>query len=77
MLEVLVMPNNEILCGGKTIGYTKELGKYLNKPQAIEIPFTDSDIEELASGHEFDWTYPTKCGQDIKVKLVLDNDSNE
>ena len=28
-LEVLVMPNGEILCMGKTIGFVKDLGKYL------------------------------------------------
>ena len=28
-LEVLVMPNGEILCMGTTIGYVKNLGKYL------------------------------------------------
>jgi len=28
-LEVIVMPNGEILCLGKSIGFIKELGKYL------------------------------------------------
>jgi len=28
-LEVLVMPNGEILCMGKTVGFVRELGKYL------------------------------------------------
>ena len=28
-LEVVVMPNGEIICLGKTIGWVKELGKYL------------------------------------------------
>jgi hypothetical protein len=28
-LQVLVMPNDEILCEGKTVGYAKNLGKYL------------------------------------------------
>lgn len=28
-LEVLVMPNGEILCHGKTIGWVKDLGVYL------------------------------------------------
>lgn len=30
-LEVLVMPNGEVICLGKTIGWIKELGKYLTK----------------------------------------------
>jgi hypothetical protein len=29
-LEVLVMDNGEILCEGKTIGWTDKLGKYLH-----------------------------------------------
>lgn len=28
-LEVVVMPNGEIICLGKTVGFVKELGKYL------------------------------------------------
>lgn len=30
-LEVLVMPQGEILCRGKTVGWLKDLGKYLTK----------------------------------------------
>ena len=29
-LEVVVMPNGEIICLGKTVGYVSELGKYLS-----------------------------------------------
>ena len=29
-LEVVVMPNGEIICFGKTIGYVNEIGKYLS-----------------------------------------------
>jgi hypothetical protein len=28
-LEVVVMPNGEVICDGKSIGYVKTLGKYL------------------------------------------------
>lgn len=28
-LQVLVMPNGEILCEGKTVGWVDKLGKYL------------------------------------------------
>jgi len=28
-LEVVVMPNGEVICHGKTIGWTKDLKKYL------------------------------------------------
>jgi len=31
-LEVLVMPNGEIICAGKTLGWTSEkIGEYLTK----------------------------------------------
>jgi hypothetical protein len=33
-LEVVVMPNGEIICAGKTIGWVKELGKYLSKKES-------------------------------------------
>jgi len=32
-LEVLVMPNGEVLCLGRTVGWVKELGKYLTKKE--------------------------------------------
>lgn len=30
-LEVLVMPNGEILCNGITVGWVKDIGQYLTK----------------------------------------------
>jgi hypothetical protein len=29
-LEVVVMPNGEIICSGKTVGWVKDIGKYLS-----------------------------------------------
>lgn len=29
-LEVVVMPNGEIICLGKTVGFVSELGKYIS-----------------------------------------------
>ena len=29
-LAVVVMPNGEVICLGKTVGWVKELGKYLS-----------------------------------------------
>lgn len=29
-LEVVVMPNGEIICLGKTVGWVEELGKFLS-----------------------------------------------
>lgn len=29
-LDVVVMPNGEVICCGKTLGWFKELGQYLN-----------------------------------------------
>lgn len=35
-LQVLVMPNGEILCGGYTVGWIDKIGKYLGEPiQAV------------------------------------------
>lgn len=30
-LQVVVMPNGEIICKGKTVGWVDQLGKYLSK----------------------------------------------
>lgn len=32
-LEVIVMPNGEVICNGKTLGWVTSLGKYL-RPRA-------------------------------------------
>jgi hypothetical protein len=32
-LEVVVMPNGEILCAGKSVGYTSKLGQFLSKKE--------------------------------------------
>ena len=32
-LEVVVMPNGEIICLGKTIGWVKEFREYLSEPE--------------------------------------------
>lgn len=36
-LEVLLMDNGEIICLGKTIGWKKDLGKYLHDPEQPDI----------------------------------------
>lgn len=33
-LEVVVMPNGEVICLGKTIGFTKNLERYLSDPES-------------------------------------------
>ena len=32
-LNVVVMPNGEVICRGKTVGWFKDLGKYLKKQE--------------------------------------------
>jgi hypothetical protein len=32
-LEVVVMPNGEVICLGKSVGWFKDLGKYLSEPR--------------------------------------------
>lgn len=32
-LDVVVMPNGEVICLGKTVGWIKQLGKYLTPKQ--------------------------------------------
>ncbi len=32
-LEVVIMPNGEVICLGKTVGWFEELKKYLSEPK--------------------------------------------
>ncbi len=32
-LNILIMPNGEVLCGGKTIGMFKELKRHIREPE--------------------------------------------
>ena len=34
-LEVLVMPNGEIMCAGHSLGYVRDIGKYLSNIQEV------------------------------------------
>jgi hypothetical protein len=34
-LEVVVMPNGEVICSGKTLGWIKTLGPYLTPRAAV------------------------------------------
>lgn len=69
-LEVCVMPNGEVICLGKTIGWVKDLGKFLFEPR-ITIPISAEECEELQSGGSFDWNYE---GIAVHVKLEEDED---
>lgn len=37
-LEVVVMDNGEIICLGKTVGWVKDLEKYLSTPEPKTAP---------------------------------------
>lgn len=45
LLEVLVMNNGEILCEGKTVGFTDKLGKYLSEPVKPEVGKKVAELE--------------------------------
>lgn len=67
-LEVLVMPNGEVIFLGKTIGFVDTIGKFLStRPKSIIVPITYSDREEMMSPsfEGFDWTI-----DGIKVKII-------
>lgn len=36
-LEVVVMPNGEVICGGRSLGWVSDLGKFL-KPITPAVP---------------------------------------
>lgn len=51
-LQVLEMPNGEVLCEGKTIGYTRNLGKYLLDMEVTHIGEDYAKIE--VNGEEYE-----------------------
>jgi len=90
LLEVLVMPNNEVLYLGRTIGFLGETGtmpvneKHLQdkvraEAMEIEIPFSESDLDDLRNGETFDWTFPVenRPGEYVDVHLRPANDDGE
>jgi hypothetical protein len=42
-LEVVVMPNGEIICGGKSLGWMSSFGKYLTMRDQCRKRETDDD----------------------------------
>ena len=54
-LEVVVMPNGEIICMGKTVGWVSEMGKYLSEPEnnkdEISIKWCVEDVKGM-EGYE-------------------------
>jgi len=48
-LEVLVMPNGEILCLGKTLGWTASFGKFLKSRERLETSLENGEIQNLTS----------------------------
>ena len=37
--------------------------------QEITVPLSENDLQELQSGEEFNWTFPTQYGEPIDVVL--------
>lgn len=50
-LEVVVMPNGEIICAGKSLAWVTELGKYITVPE-VEDPTTLGTILRRAVPHD-------------------------
>lgn len=60
-----------------------ELGAFLDnynhgekKNQKIIVPMSENDIQELQSGEEFDWTFPTENGEEIDVHVRQETDED-
>ena len=51
--------------------------KQKEETQKLEIPFSESDVQEMVSGEfEFEWTFPTDKGEDIDVLIRPEQDSD-
>lgn len=89
-LQVLVMPNKEIIYKGKTVGFigdseTSVEEKHLvsknkilkkNKPkQSLKIPFTTNNYKKLHNNKSFKWYFPTNKNEKIDIKIILDDEN--
>lgn len=58
-LEVVAMPNGEVICAGKTVGWVKDIGKYLSpKVRDVELILSEDELTHLLSDDEdakVDW----------------------
>lgn len=46
------------------------------KNQKLTIPFSQSDIEELHGGEEFNWTFTTDRGEEIDIHIKQEEESD-
>lgn len=73
LLDCVVMPNGEIICAGKTIGWVKDIGEFIKVKkegrQRIAINITPEDASDLEQGGEFEWAFPSNTGETIDVYL--------
>ena len=44
--------------------------------QKLDIPFSESDIQELQSGETFDWTFETDEGESIDIHIRPEEDED-
>jgi len=44
--------------------------------QAITVPLSENDIEELSTGHEFRWTFPTQGDLSVDVHLRAETEED-
>lgn len=58
-LEVVAMPNGEVICAGKTVGWVKDIGKYLSKKVGdVEVILTEDELNHLlfdTDGANVEW----------------------
>jgi len=48
-----------------------------NEPnQKIIVPISQSELEDLMRGEDFNWTFPTGSGELIDVHLELEEDGD-
>lgn len=70
-LEVVVMPNGEVICLGKTVGWFDALGKYLSAKPSIKVTHYGEDYAKIEiGGMEFE--VPTALGKALEKELKHD-----
>lgn len=71
-LQVLVMPNDEILCEGKTVGWASKLGKYLFEAPVARGGAKEVNVNDYVA--EFLQSHSSRCLDDNEDAEVTGHD---
>lgn len=75
LLELIVMPNGEVLCLGKTVGWVKTLGRFLS-PMCVICKSRIDEIQADMSRQRYDGAGPA-CKDCVTRELGVKRNREE